>query len=210
MSRQKSRTLSMVACRICILDHNTRISLGTLHSMLGPVKLIPTPGIPVFKGRNTGLSYKTFKYIKNNISIYYKYTPLKTSVSAQFQSWREVVVVADNTSPTKSSTYARFQERREVVVTNNTLPSKSSIRAQFRGRREKVVVADNMPLLKLSTYCSISRAEGGGGDKQHAALEIEHTCSISRAEGEGGGGRQHATLEIEHVLLNFKSGGWWW
>jgi hypothetical protein len=40
------------------------------------------------------------------------------------------VVVADNTPPTKSSTYARFQERREVVVTNNTPPLKSSIRAR--------------------------------------------------------------------------------
>ena len=90
----------------------------------------------------------------------------KSSASARFQGRREVVVVADNMSASKSSTYAQFRGWREVVESDNTPHSKSSVHAQFRGRRGGGV-ADNM-------LPSISRAERGGDDSEHTTCV--HPC----------------------------------
>ncbi len=128
MSRQRSRTY---------VHYLRWLVHQILHLVVGSIFLMPM-------GCNT-----------ININLYAKryFIASKCDNLYNLEIVTQVKVVADNTPPSKTSTYARFRGQREVaVVAENIPPSKTSTYARFRGRREVAAVAENIPPSKTSVY----------------------------------------------------------
>ena len=127
MSRQRSRTY---------VHYLRWLVHQILHLVVGSIFLMPM-------GCNT-----------ININLYAKryFIASKCDNLYNLEIVTQVKVVADNTPPSKTSTYARFRGRREVavvlVVADNIPPSKTSTYARFRGRRVVVVCTVEGWLLK--------------------------------------------------------------